>query len=288
MNESSYFDADWLELDWSEWHRLDADNSRYKDMPTTAGLYRVRHQHRFGLEYIGQTGRSLRGRVQSLRNGTYAEEMPYSDPHTAAPCLWALREEHGPELEVSVAAPAEATAKQERYGMEEALIACYRREAGESPTANFGRIIQGYEKSRSRSTGDRGGKRPAGNERTQNEIPGRGPLPWTDREEVLSTNWMGLEWTEPTRLGDVSTDVPADSGVYMIWDSDDPLPLEYIGQSANIRSRLRTHNRNRDSELHFRYGLLDGHDHQHERSEVETDLLGAHWLIVGSSPRDQF
>ena len=54
--------------------------------PATAGLYRVRAVDDALLAYVGQTGRSLRERVSALR-GAFGREMPYRDPHTAAPAL---------------------------------------------------------------------------------------------------------------------------------------------------------------------------------------------------------
>ena len=44
---------------------------------------------------------TLKQRLGMLR-GVYGEEMPYRDPHTAAPALWALRRQDGCHFEVSV------------------------------------------------------------------------------------------------------------------------------------------------------------------------------------------
>jgi hypothetical protein len=57
------------------------------------------------VDYIGQTGMgtmTIRKRLRMLR-GVYGELMPYRDPHTAGPALWALYHQTG---EDSVAAPA--------------------------------------------------------------------------------------------------------------------------------------------------------------------------------------
>jgi len=96
--------------------------------------------------------------VESVRSrhGAFAEEMPYRDPHTAAPCLWAVQREEAEKLEVSVTTPTLAEDKQSRKAFGDALIAVYRREWGES-TANFGRIIDGYRQSTYRSGEERGG-----------------------------------------------------------------------------------------------------------------------------------
>lgn len=85
----------------------------------------------------------------------------------------------------------------------------------------------------------------------------------------------------------MSTDIPAADGVYRIWDSSDPLPLEYLGKSANLRSRLRTHSKNRRGELQFSYAAPEYIDAKHRRLAAETDLVGAHWVALGEPPSDQ-
>src|SRR5215831_14162310 len=86
---------------WSGWMplRMAGQNRRIWAAP---GLYRIR---RVGddraLAYIGQTGRLLRERLAQLR-GVYRDEMPYRDPHTAAPTLWALRDRDQCDFEASV------------------------------------------------------------------------------------------------------------------------------------------------------------------------------------------
>ena len=70
-------------------------------LPTSAGIYRVRVRGQNQLAYIGQTGRNLRERLSDLRRNTLAIEMPFNDPHTAAPSLWAWRDAEGYEYECS-------------------------------------------------------------------------------------------------------------------------------------------------------------------------------------------
>ncbi len=146
MTESDFYASHWVDLDWSEWKPLDADS--FSKVAKEPGLYRIRHRikHRDHLEYIGESG-DTRRRIQSLARGAYADEMPYRDPHTAAPCLWAVRDDVGSALEVSHTTPPKAEDEQHRKGIEAALIALHRRETNRSPTANFGRIIDGYKQS---------------------------------------------------------------------------------------------------------------------------------------------
>jgi len=146
VSELGFYALNWLALDWSEWKPLNADS--LSEVPKEAGLYRIRHrsEKRDHLEYIGESG-DTRRRIQSLARDVYAEDIPYRDPHTAAPCLWAVRDYVGPALEVSHTTPTKVEDEQHRKGIEAALIALRRRETNRSPTANLGRIIDSYKQS---------------------------------------------------------------------------------------------------------------------------------------------
>jgi hypothetical protein len=86
---------------WSGWVDL-RGAGRNRQIPDAPGLYRIRRAGAGpGLEYMGQTGRSLRGRLSQLA-GVYAAQMPYRDPHTAGPALWALRDRDGCDFQTSV------------------------------------------------------------------------------------------------------------------------------------------------------------------------------------------
>ena len=89
------------ELIWSAWVPLEGAG-RDARLPRLAGLYRIRSVQTGRILYIGQTGRTLKERMGALK-GVYGEVMPYSDPHTAGPALWAHRIEFGETFEVSVA-----------------------------------------------------------------------------------------------------------------------------------------------------------------------------------------
>ena len=286
---ADYISRDWLDLDWSEWTSLHPDNDRLTDITTDEGLYRVRHTERGGLTYIGETGRSLRGRVRSLSRGAYADEMPYRDPHTAAPTLWAIRDAHGDDFEVSYTAPERAEDKQHRKGLEDALIALYRREEGESPTANFGRIIDGDRQS-SFSYNDEpfhGGRLPGGETEANNEA-GREPLPWANHEDVLASDWMGLDWSEPFRLRDRLDASPPDAGVYRIWYEDEVPPLAYIGESSNLSRRFYDHENTFGGDALVSFAEPSDIDAAHKRDEIETDLISAHYLALERSPKSQY
>lgn len=89
---------------------------------------------------------TLRKRLGMLR-GVYGEVMPYRDPPTAGPALWALYHQTGEDFEVSVV-PVEGSTPW-RKGLEALAIALYRQEHGRSPTVEFGRMPTGYRASSS-------------------------------------------------------------------------------------------------------------------------------------------
>jgi hypothetical protein len=86
MNVSEFKADDWLGLSWQPWRSLNPADGNLGEITQQPGLYRVRHQERDGLTYIGQTGRNLRERLRALA-GWYEEQMSYTDPHVAAPVL---------------------------------------------------------------------------------------------------------------------------------------------------------------------------------------------------------
>jgi hypothetical protein len=279
----------WLTHEWSPWVSLDPTDGDLAAAPTDPGCYRVRYPDYEGLVYIGETGRSTRGRIQSLANGTYADSMPYSDPHTAAPCLWAIHDHDGPGFEVAWTTPPETRTTRSRKGLEAALIAAHRRTLGSSPTANFGGMIDGYRKSSQRSGGDRGGRLPDGESTWRSDV-GAAPLDWTDWTSPSASTWMGLDWGSPEPLADAYQQIPTAPGLYRIWDAETAPPLRYVGQSATLRDRLYRHRRNRPGDLRFSYATLpaDRFDAGHRRREVETDCIGVHFLASEASPTDQF
>ena len=112
-----------LQFEWSPWIPLNGSWLR-TNLPSQPGLYRVRRVGFDGVDYIGQT-KTLKKRAGMLR-GVYRAEMPYRDPHTAAPALWALRDSLGCDFEISVMV-VEGT-RQWRQGLEAAAIARYRQE----------------------------------------------------------------------------------------------------------------------------------------------------------------
>ncbi|MHB9288814.1 GIY-YIG nuclease family protein [Halobacteriales archaeon Cl-PHB] len=283
---SGVFDRDWLDLEWSPWLEPNTPADELSRVATDPGLYRVRHNAYDGLVYIGETGRNLRGRLRALFRGIYEGDMPYSDPHTASPCFWAIVDRHGPGFEVSTASPDAAENKQQRKALEDALLAVHRRETGRNTVGNFGRLPPGYSKSKQRSSGIRGG--PSDDETKRSFRAGADPLSWQLPDDLTATDWMGLDWSGPEDLAQAASSAPRAGGVYRLWDPESHPPLEYIGQTVNLRSRLTTHRRNRSRSLSFSYAELPGLHDKYKLEQVETDLLGAHWLACGKAPSDQY
>src|SRR5215471_8574233 len=97
-----FLSANWGEIEWTPWIPF-ADSSAFKTLPSSPGMYRIRAVNGNELFYLGETGRNLRERLGDLRRNTMKELMPYNDPHTAAPSLWAWRHAEGFDFECSAA-----------------------------------------------------------------------------------------------------------------------------------------------------------------------------------------
>lgn len=285
-NEAGVYDRDWLDFDWSPWLSLQPDDEEVSSLPTDPGIYRIRHTSYEGLVYIGETGRSLRGRIYALRRGIYGGEMPYNDPHTGSPSLWAIVDMHGPGFEVSGATPKLAQDKQQRKAAEDALIALHRRETKGNLVGNFGRMPPGYSKSKSRSSGVQGGR--SDDDTLRNFRDGVDPLGWENPTGLTDLDWMGLKWSTPRPLEDAQGALPEEGGVYRIWDPEACPPLVYIGESISLRNRLVNHQRNRDGKLRYSYTVLPDYGEKFQLSQVESELLGAHWLACREAPVDQY
>ena len=278
--------ADYLGLDWSPWVPLDPAAGDIGNLSTDPGLYRVRHPSRDRLMYIGETGRSIRERVGGLARGTYENEMPYLDPHVGAPRLWAIRQELDGKFEVSVADPEIAADPQHRKGIEASLIAVHHREYKSRPTANFSKIIPGYEMSSYQSDNHRGG--PISNKSGDVDAQlGQTPPPWDTWRPATDDGWLGQDWTPARPLKErLEIDKPTQC-VYRIWDDDGSESLEYIGESTNITGQLREKEKSFGADAMFSVAPVRGLD-RHERHELKLDLIGAHYLDLGQSPIEQF
>lgn len=286
---------------WSEWHPLE-NCGRETSIPTTPGLYRIRRCGRSDIDYIGQTGgptMHLRSRLGMLR-GVFREEMPYRDPHTAGPALWALRHSTNCNFEASVL-PVDGTTPW-RKGTEALAISLYRQQQKCSPTANFGRMPTGYKMSSSNNAKlVAAEKRFRGGilaEQTRSHLPSLPPVgELTD--DVYGSNWCGHDWSEWVSLSPENTKkIGGDKGLYRIRGNRSSA-LVYIGQGV-IQKRLNDHlkkvaNNNSLQGKEFcdagslEYSWVRSKSwYSHQMLELENDLIAAHLLFTNSVPPAQF
>ena len=172
------------DLRWTEWSPLPLARrtpERYR-----AGIYEVR-QAQGEVVYVGQTGDFFTTRMGAL-GGIFQEVMPFNDPHTAGPCLWALRRS-GAEFEARFS-PTGNLSEQERRALETVELARLRR-AMVWPIANYGGMPMGWVKSSNRRQARRGG--PGSNEGVE-----KGP-PWVPSElrgDPMSLGFGERDWSE--------------------------------------------------------------------------------------------
>jgi len=285
-------------LNWTPWQPLRGAWLGMK-LPSEAGLYRIRRIGFDGIDYIGQTGKgtmTLKKRMGML-TGVYKDVMPYRDPHTVGPALWALRDRDGVEFEVSVAVVEGSTPW--RKGLEALAIALYRRERGASPTVNFGRMPAGYRMSSANnaklvSTGRRFRGGPTSS-REQSHVAGVAPAGGLEGSPC-GPLWCGHRWSAWTPLPGL---LPPSTGVglYRIRYSGSEALL-YVGE-GKARGRLRAHLAKIERQGHPQGELLgrspleaswvlEGGWLGHQRLELENDLIGAHVHLTGAVPEAQF
>lgn len=255
---------EWLGLEWSDWTILHSNNDDITNFPKTSGLYRVRHRDREGLEYIGQTGRKIRERVRALSNNMHKEEQPGNAPHTAAPHLWELKQNIGKGFQVSVANPNIVRSEIDRYGMEYLALAQHIQQKGTAPTVNLDRenILLSLEERASKHT----------------ELK---QLDQSKEQDVLSSEWMGLDWSPRDKLAN-RLDLDPGKAVYKIWFPNHAPPLAYIGQAKNIKQRLYKHEKKFGRESKFSVAHVEN-----SRKTIEALLIGKHYEIKNTLPKGQ-
>ncbi|MCX6179170.1 MAG: hypothetical protein NT163_07395 [Chlorobiales bacterium] len=283
MFSDDVLSLNWGELQWSEWVPL----KDRKLIPNLPGVYRVRAKGVNHLFYIGQTGASLRGRLAALSTHTYAAEMPFDDPHTAAPNLWVLLKEYGYEYECSAAPSSDD--KRERMGCEDYLLWRHRTTTGVSTQCNYGRFHKAYSKSSPRSRGIRGLRLSA-----EMVNPASGP---SIEALLLFSNptdldWMGLEWYSVVGAGIVPEKLSSLPCVYKMVDKESN-EVVYIGQTSNCRSRFNNHSvlkkvKQDLEQYEVHVSLLDSNILLHQLHEIESDLLGAYYHLKKRVPKYQY
>jgi len=277
-----YFSPIWCDLSWTDWIPFTATREGFGEIPRTSGVYRVRPVEKDFLMYIGQTGRSLHERLNDLRRNTLKPIMPFNDPHTAAPSLWAWRDAEGYFYECSAATLL--SKKSERIGWECYLLWNYRLLSGSSTLCNFGRFHHKYWKSTNRKQNQRGGRLPDG----EINISGGPSLPPLQQKgNPGDTNWMGLGWSEKISLKkDSMTGVPHLAGFYLLVDQSTD-ELVYIGQSKDVHTRLLSHSTKYwdGRELEFAFNTQNSSILPHNLKELENDLIGCYFAVNRKLPR---
>ena len=320
MTFLNFFSNDWCSLPWTPWVPFTADKHEFRIIPKDPGLYRIRPAGKDFLMYIGETRRTLHQRLNELRQSLRNKDlMPWNDPHTAAPSLWAWRDaesERSSDLEDEkrhqTSSSAERSSDLEekkspsglfeyecsatplnasqavRRGTESFLLYRYRQEYGESTLCNFGRFHKRYRKSTNRRENLRGGKL----EESQKDNPAGGPSisPLKVIGRPGDPDWMGLHWAERKTLSsDTIAHVAPGPGLYLLFDTNSG-EIFYIGQSGNCQKRLLDHSRNswHGKVLQFSSYIDNKIVLPHNLKELENDLIGNFFEIYRKVPEYQF
>lgn len=285
-------------LTWSPWRPL-STASTDATIPRSPGLYRIRRIGRADFDYIGETG-NLRRRFGHLR-GVYRDDMPFRDPHTAAPALWALRHATGCDFEVSVV-PVDGSTPW-RKGMEALAIGLYRDEHACSPTVQFGRMPPGYRPSSGNTARlvqqrkrFRGGPMPdLVHESHGPSLPPIGPL----GGQPQAADWNGHAWSPWTPLTrGIGRATGIGSGLYrlrgdnahtLLYIGEGQLPARPLAHLAKLRNPAHAQAQIIAAQTRFECSwVLNEAWLPHHRWELENDLIAAHLRTTGEIPTAQF
>jgi len=286
FNDLYYFSEFWQDLPWSPWVPFDAPREFFY-IPKEPGIYRIRPVGKDFLVYISETNRTLHQRLGELRQSLRRTDlMPWNDPDTSAPSLWAWRDAEGYQYECS-AAPLDASPAGRR-AMESFLIYQYRQEVKESPLCNFGRFHPRYRRSTNKSGNLRGGKLLD----TQKDNPAGWPSipPLSPAGKPGDEDWMELEWIPAKTLApeNIGTILPG-AGLYLLTDAGSQEIL-YIGQAPDCKKRLLAQcGKEWDGRtLEFSYQPLGENVFPHNLRELENDLVGNFYEHYRKAPEFQF
>jgi hypothetical protein len=286
FDDIEYFSESWCDLDWSPWVPIDAPREFWY-IPKEPGIYRIRPVGKDFLMYIDETGRSLSELLTELRQTLRRREhMPWNDPHTVAPGLWAWWDAEGYEFEVS-AAPLDASTAG-RKGMENFLLSRYRLEREESTLCNFGRFHPRYRKSTNHKENHRGEKLASGQKDNPAGFPSIPPL--EPEGKPGDSNWMGFEWTAamPLTVENAGTVAPG-AGLFLLADTVS-YEILYIGKASDIVQRIVVESRKEreGKNLQFSYQILGQKVFSHNLREMECDLIGNFYIFNKKAPEFQF
>ena len=273
-------DSDWGDRSWTPWIRLDYTRKESGIIPKTSGVYRIRVKDSDFLMYIGQT-RDLKRRLGSLKRHTYSQSMPWNDPHTAAPNLWAWRNEEQWDYECS--ATTTIMSEPDRMALECYLLWQYRLEKGESTFCNHGRFHRDYFKPSNKTQGRAGRKLDLDEPRNPSWGLSHPPLEPVGTPD--SPRWMNLSWSDFEPFPKGLHSIPQSAGVYRILSTDGE--VEYIGESQKLRERFTTHTKIFSGDF-YSYESVSQKMPKYQRLDLENDLLGHFYHIHKTAPKRQF
>jgi hypothetical protein len=278
----------WGGLRWTDWHPFTSARVA-AEAPSEPGLYRIRAVGQDRLVYIGQTGGPLRSRLQSLRQNVAAPEVPYNDPHTAAPYLWLLCNLDRLVLEFSCAALTGD--KPWRRANEDRLLWLHRLHLGCSTMANYGRFYPGWARSTNRWIGPKAAGRP-GRRAVRLQL-GTSHPDYTRSAPVVSGPGAILDagfWSERFPLAATSArTLPEQPGIYTIFDAISGVPI-YVGETS-LFARILSRHQPRAwgvGEPFLAIWPLAADTPKFCRLELESDLLGWHFEREGKPPAWQY
>ena len=278
------------DIDWSDWYSIPSCVENDK-IPKKAGVYLVSHEDLGGVQYVGRG--NLQERIYRMWLGIDKDEMPYSDPHTAAPCLWAIAQEYNENYRVRYSVINDDSHSQEEVekktdSIKSAYLAAYRYLTRQDPIGHFGQMIRGYEKSTQWKGGDRGGE--INNEKLTCRRRTDYPIPtWENWDNIDSDNWMGYEWEEynvrGAEWGSLSKDkAPSTGGVILVWNEEND-GFDEIIATSNLRDRIKSLSEKYTNRNQLRISFDDSKDpnSRFEKEVITTDLVGAYYLATNQS-----
>lgn len=267
------------EIEWSEWHPV-LPTKELGGVCRGPGIMRISHTDVSGIHFVGHARTNLQQRVRRLGYELRNSEMPYSDPFSAAPCLWAMKNEVGGRFFVSWCS---ATDADQAKLLEDIYITLYRRATSQSPTANFGRMYSSYSKSTNKEAGVQGAK---GASPPRNSPIGSEKLDLSEIQPVTGENWLGVSWEGPMELfpdelAGLSYSFPKESGIFRVWKQGENV-LEAVGTANRLESGLPEAAPDDEEDMRVSFQTID-FESRGERAEMESILAGVHYLATEAS-----
>jgi hypothetical protein len=273
------FDLSLLEeQNWSEWYSISPPDEQQIEYEGPA-ILKICHSKLSGIHYVGHTD-CVQKRARSLGYELNKEEMPYTNPFSAAPCLWAIQQELGDDFFVSYYAIDE---DQPAQVLEDAYLALYRMTTAQTPTANFGRMFPLYSKSSSSARGIRGERL---EDPSASRPVGAGGLQINNLDNVLSNGWFGFDWSDPVeyypdRLRGLSPSFPSYSGIFRVWEKGRD-SLEAVGTARSLNNEIASAVPNSESNWLVSYAQWEFRSRS-DVKEIESLLSGAHYLATNAT-----